>query len=107
MRAGRLYDVRKLRTTNWLIHAPCAIRDVQEDAKSVRFAVDGWGTRPYTVLVSGVTTRPAQITARKPIGRTGSSSPAEEVEFQFHPQNLLTIPLEGVTYVQIQMNSRD
>ncbi len=105
---GPLYDVHRLEKANWFIHAPCGIRGIEENANSIRFAVDGWGSKPYTVLVSGVTTRPTRVTTRKPIGRTGSLTPAKEVEFQFHPrQNLLTLPVEGVVHIHIERSPAD
>ena len=103
MRTGRLYDVRKLSKTDWLVHAPCAIRNVREDSHSVCFALDGWGAKPYTVLISGVTTQPQAVTVRKPAGRTSALSAATESESHFSSQKrLLTIPLEGVSHVRIE-----
>ena len=108
IRTGPLYDVRKFGKANWFVHAPCGIRDIKEDGNSMRFAVDGWGGKSYTVLISGVTTRPARVTVRKPIGRTGSLTAAAENAFHFNPQqNLLAIPLEGVVRVGIEMSAAD
>lgn len=103
MGKGRLYDVRRLSMKNWFVHAPCAIHDIRESADSVRFALDGWGMKPYTALISGVTTRPACVMVRKPVGRAGSLSMATESDFHFNSQqNLLVIPLEGMSHVQIE-----
>jgi hypothetical protein len=86
---GRLYDMRKLPSRNWFIHAPCAIRDVAEHSNSVTFNTDGWGSRPYTVLISGVSRAPVVV------------SPDADVHFDSQ-QKLLTVSLSGASWVQIR-----
>lgn len=62
---GKIYDVKPLNVTGWLIHAPCAIHNIIEQTDLVKFTLDGWGgihhNRPYFVLLSGVTTKPAAV----------------------------------------------
>jgi len=86
---GRLYDMRKLSSRDWFLHAPCAIGDVAERSNSVTFSTDGWGNRPYTVLISGVGRAPVVV------------SPDADVHFDAQ-QKLLTISLSGAAWVQIR-----
>lgn len=51
---GTIYDVKRLPNRGWFIHAPCAISGVHEDSDSVTFTANGWGDRPYFVLICGV-----------------------------------------------------
>jgi len=62
---GKIYDVKKLRNRGWFIHAPCAISDIREDEDAVSFIADGWGEKPYYVLISGVEKEPAEIGQRR------------------------------------------
>ncbi|MHC4736805.1 MAG: hypothetical protein ACYTDW_20495, partial [Planctomycetota bacterium] len=61
---GKLYDMKKLRSRGWFIHAPCAISDIQEDKRSVTFTMDGWGDKPYYVLISSIDKEPKDISVR-------------------------------------------
>lgn len=89
---GRLYDVHRIRTAGWFVHAPGAIRDLREQDRSVSFTVDGWGDRPYTVLIAGVTEKPAAVTGHQPL---------DDAHFDLQ-QRLLTIPLKGRSRVRIE-----
>jgi hypothetical protein len=60
--AGRLYDVKKVGTKGWFIHAPCAIRNLHETRDSITFTLDGWGKNPYYVLLDGIDRKPAAVT---------------------------------------------
>jgi hypothetical protein len=89
---GRLYDVRGVAGAEWFVHAPCTISDLREQDRTVSFTADGWGDRPYIVLIAGVTERPAAVDVRE-----GVDDP------HFHPQQkLLTIPLNGRSQVEIR-----
>jgi hypothetical protein len=86
---GRLYDVRKLDDRDGFIHAPCAIRELRQDKEAVHFVVDGWGTKPYTVLFSGVTKEPAVV--------------RPDADVRFHSQQkLLTVSVSGPSEVEIR-----
>jgi hypothetical protein len=87
---GKLYDVRKIERTGWFLHAPCAIRDVEEARDSLSFTVDGWGTKTYYVLVSGMQKQPARVTVQ----RVEGNSPVEPARAHFNAeQKLMTITL--------------
>jgi len=58
---GKIYDVKKLRNRGWFIHAPCAVSDIREDEDEVSLIADGWGDKPYYILISGVQEEPAEI----------------------------------------------
>ena len=91
---GRLYDVRKLDTHDWFVHAPCATTEIDERVDSVRLVLSGWGPEPYTVLISGVTKAPRVVT----VGQQ------PEPKARFHAeQRLLTIPLAGPAEVELQL----
>jgi hypothetical protein len=88
---GTLYDFHRFQN-GWILHAPCAITDISETADTLRFALAGWGDRPYHILLSGVDKTPKDITA-------GSKS----ADATHHPdQNLLVVPLQGKTRIEIQ-----
>lgn len=90
---GRLYDVRRLDDRNAFIHAPCAIRELRQDKEAVHLIVDGWGTKPYTVLVSGVTKEPAAVTVRERL----------DADVRFDSQwRLLTVSLAGPSQIEIR-----
>ncbi len=100
---GALYDVRRLATKGWFIHAPCAIRDIRETLDSIAFAVDGWDRKVFYVLLSGVTKEPAGVTVR-PTPPDASASVAERpANFDFNPrQQLLVITLSGPSEIRVQ-----
>ena len=58
---GKLHGLKKIRSRGWLLHAPCAIRDVRKAAGDVQFALDGWGDKEYRVLVAGGSVRPKNV----------------------------------------------
>jgi len=90
---GRLYDVCRVDGKDWFIHAPCAIRDIRANANSVGFAVDGWGSGPFSTLVSGVTREPTAVDV----------SGATNAEVHFHAgSRLLTISLSGPARIAIR-----
>jgi hypothetical protein len=96
---GSLYDVRRLERTGGFVHAPCALRDVQEVQNAVSFTVDGWGPKTYYVLVSGVQQEPADVTAQ-PVDNGASDGPAR-AHFNAE-QKLLAISLRGAVRIRIQ-----
>jgi hypothetical protein len=100
---GKLYDVKKLTDRDWFIHAPCAISDIRESKDRVTFITDGWGTKPYYVLISGVEKQPSEVLARRvPHGSSGSSpfTPAE-MEFNIDHKRLI-ISLQGRSEIRIK-----
>ena len=58
---GKLYDIKPLRSSGWLVHAPCAISDAKETGERVEFSLDGWGKKDYRILVAGGKRRPDRI----------------------------------------------
>ena len=101
---GRLYDMRKLATRGWFIHAPCAIRNIRETKDSVTFTVDGWGKNPYYVLLAGVDQKPVAVTtmpiAAGPVLRQPA---AEQAQVHFNPQQrLLAITLNRPCEIQVR-----
>jgi hypothetical protein len=100
---GKLYDVKKLTDRGWFIHAPCAIVDIHQARDSVTFIADGWGDKPYYVLISGVAEEPSEVLARRvPHGSSGSSpfTPAE-MEFNIDHKRLI-ISLQGRSEIRIK-----
>jgi hypothetical protein len=95
---GKLYDVRKIERTGWFLHAPCALRDVEETRDSLSFTVDGWGAKTYYVLVSGVQTQPAKVTVQPVEG----DAPVEPARAHFNAeQKLMTITLRERTRIRL------
>ena len=50
---GRLYQMLRL-PNGWFVHAPCAVRGIEETQGQVSFTLDGWGESSYHLLVSGM-----------------------------------------------------
>ena len=99
---GSLYDVRRLETTGWFLHAPCAIRNVREAEGSVTFTVDGWGGKVFYVLLAGVERTPAVTT--RPIGAE-DRAPNSESRGMAHlnaRQRLVTIAVVGPTEIELR-----
>ncbi len=65
---GTMYDLKKLPKRGWFIHAPCAISDIKETAAQATFKVDGWGDKPFYVLISGLKKGDAEIFVRSGSG---------------------------------------
>ncbi|MCU0916637.1 MAG: hypothetical protein MUC88_19055, partial [Planctomycetes bacterium] len=101
---GSLYEVRRLPTHGWLVHAPCAIRDLHETKDSVTFRVDGWGRGPYSVLLAGVDRKPAAVTMTEIATDPGAPHPAARAApTDFHAgERLLVITLSGPGAVHAQ-----
>ena len=101
---GRLYDVRKLGTKGWFIHAPCAIRNLREARDSVTFTVDGWGRDPYYVLLAGVDQKPAAVTTTKIAPAPVANRPApSEAQTHFNPgQRMLAITLNQPCEIHVR-----
>ena len=63
---GTLYDIKKVPGRDWIIHAPCSVKDISVDPQgTVQFKLDGWGgldrSASYSVLISGVERAPQRI----------------------------------------------
>ncbi len=99
---GTLYSVRRLRREGWFLHAPCAIRDLQEAQDSVLFVVDGWGSRGFQILISGVM-RELTVTVYQlePDALATGGTAVGHVQF-YARQGLLLIPLKDRTQVRPQ-----
>jgi hypothetical protein len=82
---GRMYDVRRAAESGVLIHAPCCIRNVREEAGRLTFELDGWGDREYRIVLAGGRTRPSSIQWRPDGNKT---------EWQAVPDGRVTRPAE-------------
>jgi len=100
---GKIYDVKKLTSRGWFIHAPCAISDVREDKKAAAFVVDGWGEKTYYVLVSGIKREPREVLARGVVQESTEPSDFESTEKDFHGEyGNLIIGLQGKSEIRIR-----
>ena len=100
---GKIYDVKKLRNRGWFIHAPCVISDIREDKRSVTFTVDGWGGKPYFVLVSGIEKEPKDVSARQVYQESSQVPPFKPAVKEFHSDhNCLVITLEEKSEIRIR-----
>lgn len=100
---GKIYDVKKLIRSGWLVHAPCAISNIQEDADRVTFTADGWGEEPYYIVVSGIEKEPGEVSSRKAGDNSQQQSAFEPAETQFHSeQRILVVALKGKSQIQMQ-----
>ena len=60
---GSLYGFHRSETTDWLLHVPSELKIISDTNKTVHFTTDGWGTIPYSILLSGVEELPPTILA--------------------------------------------
>ena len=99
---GKIYDVKKLTSHGWFIHAPCTISDMREDKKEVVFEADGWGEKPYYVLVSGLEREPREVLAQR-VARKSSEAPiVKSAETEFHKEyGTLIIRLQNKSEIRI------
>jgi hypothetical protein len=100
---GKLYDMKKLRSRGWFIHAPCVISDIREDKRSVTFTVDGWGDKQYFLLVSGIEKEPSKVSVREIYRESGQAAPFKPAVKEFHSEhNCLIITLKGKSQIRIR-----
>jgi hypothetical protein len=100
---GKLYDMKKLRSRGWFIHAPCVISDIREDKRSVTFTVDGWVGKPYYVLVSGIAKEPKDVDVREVRGLSSKPLAFKSAGKEFYSEhNYLVITLEGKSEIRIR-----
>jgi len=109
--AGTLYDVTRLPQSGIFVHAPCGIRDIDEQHEIVTFTVDGWGAagryRPYHVLLSGWSGGRPYVTTRQ-LNEEGDTQPVFSPLPEAPAVNprLLVIPLTGPAEVRIHASAR-
>lgn len=95
---GTIYNVKKLSGRGWFVHAPCTISNIRENEDSVTLTAEGWGSKQYFVLISGIEKEPSDVFVIP-----GKPSTIRSAETQFHrEQNILLITLEGKTEIQIK-----
>ena len=100
---GKIYDVKKLPSRGWFIHAPCTISDIREDEDCVTLTTDGWDNKQYYVLISGIEQEPGKVSIRKVVNDSNESSSFKSAETQFHGEyKILILALEGKSEIQIQ-----
>jgi len=95
---GKVYDVKKLPTRGWFVHAPCRISNVYEEGDTVRFALDGWGDKAYYVLISGVEKEPREVNVVKRHSPQHSTSYEAKIHSEF---GCLIISLQGRSEINI------
>jgi hypothetical protein len=99
---GTLYDVRRLANKGFFLHAPCAIRNLQEAPDSVTFTVDGWDRKVFYVLLSGVKEKPTQVQAAPIAGAPQRSAPSQASVHYNPQQQLLAITLTQASEIRVQ-----
>ena len=100
---GTMYDLRKLPKRRWLIHAPCTISDIRENAKEAALAVDGWGNKPFYVLISGITNKPGQISVRP---RDIPNAPYAAADVQYNTAGAYAvIKLKGASQIRLSFST--
>jgi len=100
---GKLYDMKKLRSRGWFIHAPCLISDLREDKSTVTITVDGWDTKQYFVLVSGIEKEPGEVSVRDIYQQVSQAPDFKPAVKEFHGEhNCLIITLKGKSQIRIR-----
>ncbi|MCJ7642216.1 MAG: hypothetical protein MUO29_10035 [Desulfobacterales bacterium] len=98
--AGTMYDLKKLPKRRWFIHAPCTIHDIRESPKEATFTVDGWGEKPFYVLISGITNKPAEISVRS---QDNPNAPYAAADVEYHDSGVyLVIKLKGASQIRLK-----
>ena len=79
------------------------ISDIQEDKRSVTFTVDGWGGKPYYVLISGINKEPKDVGVREVRGLSAKALGFKSAGKEFHGEhNCLVITSEGKSEIRIR-----
>lgn len=100
---GVLYDIHRLPKTGWILHAPCAVRDLKEAEGTVTFTVDGWGSKVFCVLIAGVEKAPTvTIHPTRPNARPQEGAAQAVSDFNAQ-QRLLTITLRQPSEIQLRL----
>jgi len=100
---GKIYDMKKLRERGWFVHAPCVISDIREDERSITFTVDGWGSKAYYVLMSGIDKEPKDISVREVQELSSKSFRFKSAEKKYYSEyKYLIIALEGKSQIRIR-----
>jgi len=103
---GKIYDVKKLRNRGWFIHAPCVVSDIHEDTDAVTFIADGWGDKPYYVLISGVQEEPSEINQRRIVSGSDKTFVFSTAKREFYNDfRLLVIRLQRKSQIKIGGNA--
>jgi len=98
---GKIYDVKRLAKRGWFVHAPCTIGDVREGRDAVTLTLDGWGDRPYYVLVCGIENEPREVMMRR-LGREKMEGAFESAETEMHSESgRLIVGLRGKSEIRI------
>jgi len=97
---GKIYDVKRLRSRGWFIHAPCEISNIRQDGDSVTFTTGGWGDKRYYLLLSGIEQEPDNVSIRDV---TGDSDTFKSVTGQFNSElGILLITPESKADIRIR-----
>ncbi len=100
---GKIYDVKKLRNRGWFVHAPCVINDIREGRRAVILTADGWGDKPYFVLISGIEKEPSEVGVRKVFQESTEPPPFKPARKEFYSEhNYLVISLGGKSEIRIR-----
>jgi len=101
---GTLYDLKRLSRHGWFLHAPCAVGDLRETDESVTFTVDGWGRKPFHILLAGVQQKPTDIKIRRLVAGPGVPPMDDPVHIDFQPQvHRLMMSLDGPSEVRLRL----
>jgi len=100
---GKIYDVKRLRNRGWFVHAPCEISDIREGRRAVTLTVDGWGGKPYFVLISGIEKEPEEVAVRKVFQESTEPPIFKAAKREFYSEhNYLVITLEGKSEIRVR-----
>ncbi|MBN1124662.1 MAG: hypothetical protein JXA82_06620 [Sedimentisphaerales bacterium] len=92
-----LYNMKRLTTQPWFLHAPCRISNMQENGDRITFTVEGIADTPYTLLVSGMDTSPQKVSYTEWTAKKADSS------YTYDKTGFLTIHLKGKSTIRIDL----
>ncbi len=86
---GKMYQVKGLGDTGWIIHAPCQIDKVVTNNTSINVTLAGWGglsrNELYYIIISGLDHKPSQI---------------HHCDLNDDPQTWMEMAVHNITYLQ-------
>lgn len=91
-----LYDVRVLRPSGVIVHAPGSVVVESSGANWIAFRVETWRKAPYLLLIAGLKSRPEVSLDGKPVEASLES---------WDPAGRLAIKVEGRPRIEIRLKS--
>jgi hypothetical protein len=98
-----VYEFVRVDPPGWNLHAPGPVRDLDHGAAEFSFSLDGWGDRPYHVLLSGVRRPPLAVDL---LDSAGLAHPLPESDWPIDSEEgLIVLRLKGSVHVRVRLRA--